>query len=187
LFIRHVRRQAASRSLAESPGYGQSARQSPRTGENVVKPLSFLSRSTATTFAAAIFLALPAIAQELPDADYQHVLIKSTLMTFNDANMARDYTVMHRLSSKPFRDTFTPVQLADIFKSFADQELDIAPIVMLDPVPSVETSIVDGMLHMEGQFETRPSRVLYDLDFVSSDAGWKMIGINVNIEPVEGN
>jgi len=40
--------------------------------------------------------------------DAAGVLIKVTLLTFNDANVTGNYTVLHAKLSKPFRDQFPP-------------------------------------------------------------------------------
>lgn len=149
--------------------------------------LGNLIKSTLVILGTLFVLALPASAQELPDADYQTILIKSTLMTLNDANLSGNYTVLQRRAAKPFRDAYSPRQLAELFTVFAEEEINIAAILVEDAIPSTETTITDaGVLHMEGVFPTMPSNVIYTLDFVPSDDGWKMIGINVNLAPSEG-
>ena len=43
----------------------------------------------------------------------------------------------------------------------------------------------NGRLMLKGYFDTTPSRVNYDLDFVMSDGEWKLIRINVDVKKPE--
>jgi hypothetical protein len=42
-----------------------------------------------------------------------------------------------------------------------------------------------GVLRLYGYFDTRPSRVNYQLEFIMSDGEWKPIKLNVDVKPVE--
>ena len=57
----------------------------------------------------ALLLAGPARAENtVPSAILQEILIKTSLLTFNDANLTGNYTVMHAKLAKAFRDNITP-------------------------------------------------------------------------------
>jgi hypothetical protein len=135
--------------------------------------------------AVALFLwAAPAAAQNLPDKMMQEVLIKTTLLTFNDANVTGNYAVLQAKTSKQFRDQFPPERLKEIFKTFADQKIDIAVIAAKTPIPGKEAAIDDrGVLGLSGHFDMTPSQVHYDLGYVVSEGEWKPIKINVNVRP----
>src|ERR1700733_14101867 len=82
-------------------------------------------------------------AQNIPSAAKQEVLIRSTLSTFNDANLSGDYSVMDLLSSKPFREQVGADKLKSGFKEFADRRLDLAEVVVAKLMPTKATT-VDG-------------------------------------------
>ncbi len=125
----------------------------------------------------------PALAQKPPDPFTQEVLVKSTLLTFNDANVTGNYAVMHAKLSKPFRDKFSPDQLAEAFKVFRDNRIDFDLIVAKPPVESQPARVTDnGVLMLYGYFDTTPSRVHYELEFIMSDGEWKPIRINVQLK-----
>jgi hypothetical protein len=125
----------------------------------------------------------PAHAQPLPDKAGQEVLIKATLLTFNDANVTGIYTVLHAKLSKPFRDQFSPEKLKAAFKDFADKHIDFDLIAAKTPVPSEEAVVNDqGVLKLYGYFDTKPSRLNYQLEFIRSDGDWKAIKINVDLK-----
>jgi hypothetical protein len=141
----------------------------------------------------ALFLTAPAHAQDkVPSAIMQEILIKTALLTFNDANLTGNYTVMHAKLAKAFRDKVTPDSLKQTldslkqtFKAFADQKADMGLIVAMPPVASSEPIInaVRGSLELRGYFATKPSRVTYELDFLPSEGQWKLALIDIRIKP----
>ena len=135
---------------------------------------------------APVLVAAPAFAQKPPAPELQEVLIKASLLTFNDANVTGNYTVLHAKLSKPFRDQFTPEKLKEGFKAFRDGNIDFDIVVAKPPVLTEEVKVDDnGRLALRGYFDTRPSRVHYDLAFIMSEGEWKLINLSVNVKPVE--
>ncbi|MGB9368557.1 MAG: hypothetical protein WCE79_21360 [Xanthobacteraceae bacterium] len=126
----------------------------------------------------------PALAQlKVPGAELQEVLIKASLLSFNDANVTGNYEVFHAKLSKPFRDQFPPEKLAATFKEFRDKRIDFDIIAAKKPISTEEPKISDnGTLSIKGHFDTTPSRVNYDLAFIMSDGEWKLIKVNVDVK-----
>jgi len=132
--------------------------------------------------AALLALTAAALAQKAPSAMLQEMLVKVSLLTFNDANLTGNYSVFHARLSKPFRDQYPPEKLAEGFKGFRDQKVDLDLIAVKQPIPAQEAKVDDrGVLTLKGYFDTQPSRVNYDLAFIMSDGDWKLIRINVNL------
>jgi hypothetical protein len=132
---------------------------------------------------APMVLAGPALAQKPPTPELQEVLIKASLITFNDANVTGNYSVLHAKMSKPFRDQFTPEKLKEAFKAFVDQHIDFDIVVAKPPVPTEAVKVDDdGRLALRGYFDTKPSRVHYDLAFIMSEGEWKLIKLNVDVK-----
>ncbi len=128
----------------------------------------------------------PAQAQKVPNQLTQEVLIKSTLLTFNDANVTGIYTVLHAKLSKPFRDQFSADKLKQVFKVFADKHIDVDIIAAKKPISTQDAAVSDrGELEMKGYFDTTPSHVYYDLKFILSEGEWKPIRINVDVKRPE--
>lgn len=130
----------------------------------------------------SLALAAPARAQKLPDAMMQEVLIKSTLLTFNDANVTANYTVLHAKMSKPFRDQFPPDRLKVAFKDFSEKHIDIALVAAKIPVPGMPASINDGVLTLEGHFDAAPKKLKYILGYIMSDGEWKPIRLKGDLD-----
>lgn len=133
----------------------------------------------------ALLLAGPARAENtVPSAEFQEILIKTSLLTLNDANLTGNYAVLHAKLAKVFRDQITPDGLKKGFKPFADQKVDFGLISAKPPIASVEAKIDNrGALLLRGYFDTTPSRVSYEFDFIPSEGLWKPIMLNVRVKP----
>lgn len=134
--------------------------------------------------AVALVLLIP-VAQaqnKVPSERALEALVKTSLLSFNDANITGNYEVFHAKLSKPFRDQFPPEKLKARFKDFSAKHIDFDIIAALkptyDPAPEVDS---DGRLLVKGFFPTEPLHVYFDLKFIPSDGEWKLIGINVKI------
>ena len=120
---------------------------------------------------------------KVPGERALEALVKATLLTWNDANVTGNYTVFHAKLSKPFRDQFPPDRLKQIFRKFADKDIDIDVVAALKPVYEPAPAIDgDGKLVVNGYFPTEPMRVIFALEFIPSDGEWKLIGINVKTD-----
>lgn len=143
-------------------------------------------RSLFIGFLIALFgatVAPSASAQTVPDSIVQEVLIKTAILTLNDANLTGNYTVLHARASKPVRDQNTPEKLKQIFKSFVDQRIDMAIIAAKKPIVTKEAEIDKrGALLLRGYFDIEPARVTYTLDFIQSEGKWKVLGLGVNVQ-----
>jgi len=133
----------------------------------------------------ALLLALPAQAQvKVPNALAQEILIKTSLLTLNDANVTGNYAVLYAKLAKPFRDQFSPDRLKQSFRPFADRKIDWEIVAARPPIATREAQIDErGALLLRGYFDAGSSYVVYELDFVPSEQEWKPIKLNVNVKP----
>jgi hypothetical protein len=135
----------------------------------------------------ALLLATDAFAQnKVPNERTLETLVKSSLVSFNDAVSTGNFEVLHARLAKPLRDKFTPEQLAKIFKEFADKDAELYVITtykpVYDPPPSIDEK---GILLVKGFFPTEPSRVVFDFKFIPSDGEWRLVAINVIMKKAE--
>lgn len=123
----------------------------------------------------------PAYAVDLPTDDEQDVLVRTTLMTFNDANMTGNYSVLLAKSSKQFREQMTAEKLTAAFESFRSKKLFFEGIVT-DDYESQQKAKLDseGALVLAGAFKNDDVQVKYKLRFAQDGDAWKVIGIDVD-------
>jgi len=145
---------------------------------------SFRARITAciASLFALAFLSIPsAFAADIPSERDQDVMIRSTLASFNDANVANNYTVFMAKASRQLQAQVTPEKLQTIFGSFRDKQMFFDDIVTATRVSSEPTKIdEEGVLVLAGAFKTDEMKVTYRLRFVMNAKVWKLLGINVN-------
>lgn len=140
-----------------------------------------LATTIVALFVVTFVSLAPAFAIDVPDDDDQDVLIRTTLMTFNDANMTNNYAVMLARSSKQFQSQFTPDKMAAAFEVFRKNKLFFEEVATA-AYDSSEKATIDkeGALVLVGVFKTDELQVKYNLRFVKNDDAWKMLGINVD-------
>lgn len=143
--------------------------------------VSLKTTSMAMIAAITIMVALaPAHAASVPSDDEQEVLIRTTLMTFNDANMTGNYNVLHAKASREVQAQLSVEQLFEAFKPFRTNRLFFEEIVYEDYDSYEDAKFdVDGALVLAGVFKTDNIKVAYRLKFLKNDTVWKWSGIDV--------
>jgi hypothetical protein len=137
---------------------------------------------------AASFAPMGSNAQSsLPAGRSLEALLKSSLISFNDANVTGNYEVFHAKLAKPFRQKFSPRELRAVFKEFTDKAIDLDIIAAFTPVYD-QPPVIDGegRLSLKGYFATEPSRVQFDMDFIPSEGDWRLLRIHVQVVPAPG-
>jgi hypothetical protein len=132
----------------------------------------------AVAFGCSSTMAWP---QPLPTAVVEEVMVKTSLLTLNDANLTGNYNVLHAKMAKAFRDKFGPEVLKRGFQSFAGHHIDV---IAAKPIVSTSEAMinVNGALMLRGYFDTAPSRLSYKLDFAVSEGEWKLIDMDVEVK-----
>lgn len=138
--------------------------------------------------AVGTMMAFAAWAQSpaLPDPKVEEVMVKTSLLTLNDANLTGNYDVLYAKMARPFRERFSADTLKQAFNSFAGHHIDaIAGMAIV----AIDDPVIDGngALHLRGFFDTTPSRLSYELDYAVSEGEWKLIAIDVNVRAIASN
>jgi len=125
----------------------------------------------------------PAKALDMPGPSAQEVLVKSILVTLNDAVASDNFTVLHAKISKPFREQFPPEKLRAVFKDLVEKHAVFDAGVAQKMIPDEDARIDDrGVLNLKGRFQTAPKQVKYQLGFIESEGAWKLSGVTIDIE-----
>ena len=123
--------------------------------------------------------AAPAPQQPVPVGVEQALyLIRSILLTLNDANRSGNYSVMRDLAAPDFQARNTAADLALIFADLRRRNFDLYGAALLAPqlsaVPAVDA---DNRLRLTGFFPTRPQQINFDLSFQVVGGQWRLFGI----------
>lgn len=127
--------------------------------------------------------AQPASAISIEQALY---LIRSTLLTLNDANRSGNYTVLRDLASPDFQTKNTAADLAQIFSDLRKRNFDLHAVAIAAPQLSVAPHIDNNkMLRLTGHFPTKPLQINFDLLFQNVASQWRLFGISVATPPAQ--
>ena len=119
----------------------------------------------------------------MPSEAELRALTRDSLLAFNRAVQAKDFTEFHKHISKLWQEQITPAKLKSIFEPFVAQEVDISPVAGLEPVFDEPAAIDDDVLVVQGHYPTTPSAVQFRLKFLNEKSAWKLVGIKVDVKP----
>jgi hypothetical protein len=107
-------------------------------------------------------------------------LIRSTLLSLNDANRTGNYTVLRDLAAPDFQARNTAADLAQSFSDLRRRNFDLFSVALAAPQLSAAPAIDgNGMLRLTGAFPTRPLQINFDLLFQNVGGQWRLFGISV--------
>ena len=124
----------------------------------------------------------PAQQQSLPVSLEQALyLIRSTLLTLNDANRSGNYTVLRDLAAPDFQARNNAADLAQIFSDLRRRNFDLYGAALLAPQLTAAPALdQNGMLHLAGYISTRPQQINFELVFQVVGNQWRLFGIAIS-------
>ena len=126
-------------------------------------------------------LTISSRAAALPSGAELKKLSDQSLLSFNSAVQKADFTDFYKSTAKLWQEQTTPDKLKAAFKTFIDQEFDIASVVKnvkpaFEPPPAIDS---DGFLVVQGSYPIKPDKLEFVLKYLSEDGAWKLGAINV--------
>jgi hypothetical protein len=107
-------------------------------------------------------------------------LIRSTLLTLNDANRSGNYSVLRDLAAPDLQGKNSAADLAASFSDLRRRKFDLFAVALIAPQLTAAPAIDgNGMLRLTGRFPTSPQQIDFDLLFQNVGAQWRLFGISV--------
>ncbi|WP_049807663.1 hypothetical protein [Bradyrhizobium japonicum] len=107
-------------------------------------------------------------------------LIRSTLLTLNDANRTGNYTVLRDLAAPDFQARNTAADLGLNFLDLRRRNFDLYGAALLAPqfadAPALDQR---GMLRLAGYIPTQPQQIKFNLTFQIVAGQWRLFGIAI--------
>ncbi|HEX7516444.1 MAG TPA: hypothetical protein VF345_04065 [Chthoniobacterales bacterium] len=159
----------------------------PTQPNKVTFKLTYIYESSAWKLLGINVQAIPFVenAGQVPTDKELKTLVLDSLLLFNVAIQTESFENFYGHTAKLWQKEATPEKLLEIFQSFIDKKINIAPIAKLEPAfegtPAVNE---DGLLVIKGSYPTQPSKVFFELKYVYEDESWKLVGINVQVKPI---
>jgi hypothetical protein len=116
----------------------------------------------------------------VPSAETIVVLIRSSLMSLNDALHTGNYTVLRDVASPSFREANSAGRLNQIFSALAGQGVDLSAVAILSPkLPQTPSIDQNRRLHIVGFFPGEPVQLNFELVFEVVGGQWRLYAISV--------
>ncbi len=117
----------------------------------------------------------------LPNAEKSLLLIRTTLLTLNDAIHTGNFTVLRDKASPSFYATNTAADLAQIFNVLRRQRIDLSSVSVLAPkLTAAPTIDKQQRLRLTGFFPGQPIQINFDMLFEPVQGQWRLFGLSVN-------
>ena len=122
---------------------------------------------------------------KVPNAREARALALESLLAFNRAVQAKNFTTFHKQIASVWQKEITPAQLRKVFSDFVDQGVDIGDWIsdlqpIFDPAPALDEN---EFLLLKGYYPTKPNRLQFKLRYIEEEGAWQLISIGVNISP----
>lgn len=131
--------------------------------------------------------AQPAASQPVPgDTKISYgdilVLIRSSLISLQQANESGDYDIIYGLSSKGFQASNSVAKLKEAFAPM--KPFNLSSILVLEPKFTRQPSLTgNGTLIMAGYFTSGNYNIVFQLAYSFEDKRWKLAGISAGVQP----
>ncbi len=107
-------------------------------------------------------------------------LIRTTLLTLNDANRSGNYSVLRDLAAPDFQARNSAADLALGFADLRRRNFDLFAAAISAPQLTAPPALdANKMLHLIGFFPTRPLQINFDLLFQIVGGQWRLFGVSV--------
>jgi hypothetical protein len=117
----------------------------------------------------------------MPDAEEIVLLLRTTLLTLNDAIETGNFTVLRDKGAPGFRDANTPARLSLAFSDLASKHVDLSPVSILSPQLTEPPGLDQqkGMLHLKGYFPGQPVQINFEVLYQAVGGRWQLFGLSV--------
>lgn len=131
----------------------------------------------------------PGEPQALPDRQRAAALIRSTLLSLNEANLTDNYSVLRAASAPDFQRLFSEERLAAIFTVLRTKQVDLSVAALNEPVIKRATYIAgQKALMLQG---TVPASAEAPLRFETNfkfayqyiDGRWRLLRLELSLDP----
>ncbi len=117
----------------------------------------------------------------MPDAEKIVLLLRTTLITLNDAIQTGNYTVLRDRGAPGFRDTNSAARLSQSFSDIAAKGVDLSIVTVMAPQLTEPPGLDQqkGMLHLKGYFPSKPVQINFEVLYQAVAGHWQLFGLSV--------
>jgi hypothetical protein len=126
-------------------------------------------------------LSPPQATVAMPNAEKIVLLLRSTLVTLNDAIQTGNFTVLRDRGAPGFRDANSAAKLSQAFSAIASKGVDLAAVTIISPQLTEPPGLDQqkGMLHLKGYFPGQPVQIDFEILYQAVQGQWRLFGLSV--------
>jgi hypothetical protein len=115
----------------------------------------------------------------MPDANKIVLLLRTSLLTLNDAMRSGNYSVLRDTAAPSFQQN-SQARLAEVFAPLARQGIDLSAVSISGP-QLVEAPVIDqnSRLRLKGYFPLNPLQINFEVVLEPVDGRWRLAGLAV--------
>src|SRR5262245_22408018 len=121
----------------------------------------------------------------MPDAEKIVLLLRTSLLTLNDALQTGNFTVLRDMGAPGFRDANTAARLSQSFSDLASKGIDLSPTSVIAPQLTEPPGLDQqkGMLRLKGYFPGQPVQINFEMLYQAVNGQWRLFGLSVQPGP----
>lgn len=121
-------------------------------------------------------------ATKVPTLETLRPLVETELSLVAKGIAERDFTEYLNNTALIFQSQFTNERMLETYKSFIEGNIDISEWMVGDFVLTKEPNIgSDGILVVNGKYQTSPNALKFELSYIYSHPRWKNVGTKIEI------
>jgi len=120
----------------------------------------------------------------MPSAGQILLLVRTSLLTLNDAIRTGNFTLLHEVGAPSFRKANSPVRLARIFSNLVSRRIDLASVAVMQPTLTEAPALdqATGQLMLRGTFPAQTQQIDFLLAFQPVAGDWRLSGMAVDVK-----
>lgn len=119
---------------------------------------------------------------KLPAAAKLTYLIQNSIAAINHANITGNYAVFRDLSAPNMIAHSSPATLAEEYRAFRKNGIDLSPLLIITPKLSKKIKInSDELLVLEGYYPSKPLRTLFNLKYRNIAGRWRLESMKLQL------
>ena len=115
----------------------------------------------------------------MPNTTQLTLQIQFAMAAVAQANMTGNYSVLHALAAPLFQQANPPEKLSQTFEAIRNARIDIAHVLLYQPILTVQLAIVGHGLRLTGYYQTAPQNVMFDVVFAPIAGQWRLHAISI--------
>lgn len=116
---------------------------------------------------------------ELPSATQIVVLVRTTILTLNDAIQTGNFSVMLDKAAASIRTTNNSGSLYKSYSQLVELRPDLSSVAIISPELTRAEIADGGLLRLDGVLPSSPITVKFNLNFTSESGKWRWKGIGL--------